>query len=103
MALRELLLHNHLAGCAEHHKVKGRLTQVDAYRMYLHSDDPPSHKLLVRSSCSCRRIKRRTISLVGISEVIGFRRDGELRPMYSSSMSYIPLFPRAIHGRWSLA
>jgi hypothetical protein len=41
LALRKLLLHKHLASCAERHKVKGSLAQVDANGMYLHSDDPP--------------------------------------------------------------
>lgn len=66
----ELLLHEHLAGGAERHKVKARLAQVDANRMYLDSDDPPCQKLPLRSSCSSREIKRRTISLVGFSSVL---------------------------------
>ncbi len=37
----ELLLNQHLAGCTQRHKVKGRLAQVDANGMYLHVDDPP--------------------------------------------------------------
>jgi hypothetical protein len=30
-------------------QVKGRLAQIDANRMYLHIDDPPCHKLPLRS------------------------------------------------------
>jgi hypothetical protein len=38
----ELLPHKHLAGSAKCHEVKGCLAEVDANRMYLHVDDPPS-------------------------------------------------------------
>ena len=37
--------------------------------MYLHNDDPFCKKLALRTSCSHRGIKRRTISLVGFSLV----------------------------------
>ena len=41
LLLRELLLHQQLAGCSECHKVRRRLPQVDANGLYLQSDDPP--------------------------------------------------------------
>ena len=41
LLLRELLPHQHLARCSECQKVKGRLAQVNADGMNLHSDDPP--------------------------------------------------------------
>jgi hypothetical protein len=44
------------------------LAQVDANRMYLHVDDPPCQKLPPRSTRARRMIKRRTISLVGLTD-----------------------------------
>ena len=58
------------ATCSECHEMKGGLAQIDAKRMDLHFDDPPYQKLPSRSTCACRSIKRRTISLVGFSEAI---------------------------------
>jgi hypothetical protein len=49
------------------YEMKGHLAQIDAKQMYLHNDASPCKKLPIRSSCSHREIKRRTISLVGFS------------------------------------
>jgi hypothetical protein len=51
------------------YEMKGHLAQIDAKQMYLHNDASPCKKLPIRSSCSHREIKRRTISLVGFSSV----------------------------------
>ena len=68
LLLRELPLHQHLAGCPQRHEVKGRLAQVDANGMNLH-DDPPEN-LPSTVLCNSKGSKRRTISLVAFSEVI---------------------------------
>jgi hypothetical protein len=41
LSLRELLPNQHLAGYTKRYQVKRRLAKIDAYRNYLHIDDPP--------------------------------------------------------------
>jgi hypothetical protein len=41
LSLRELLPHQHLAGCAKRYQVKRCLAKINANRNYLHIDDPP--------------------------------------------------------------
>ncbi len=89
-----LLLGGYLGDVYGHtktHQVKGRLARVDANLMYLHSDHPPCQKLPLRSSCSHRDIKRRTIFCAGLYSVIRLTAglkpisNGENRPSHSLS------------------
>src|SRR5260370_38885572 len=95
-----LLLGGYLGDMYGHtktHQVKGRLARVDANLMYLHSDHPPCQKLPLRSSCSHRDIKRRTIFCAGLYSVIRLTAglkpisNGEDRAMRSSRAAKVTL------------